>query len=73
MENSETYSLFMGTNVACRILGIDPQVMLEKSGLAELARGRAELRGTVEQYFHSWNIMGELSPREVVRQNWTAC
>lgn len=37
--------------------------MLEKSGLAELARGRAELRGTVEQYFHSWNIIGELSSR----------
>ena len=63
MERSETYSLFMGTDVACRILGIDPQIMLEKSGLAHLAGGRSELRGTAEQYFHSWNIIGAMSSR----------
>ncbi|MEM5471070.1 AraC family transcriptional regulator [Hoeflea sp. AS60] len=63
MESSETYSLFMATDVACRILGIDPQVMLETAGLAELARGRTELRVTADQYFDAWNTMGVLSPR----------
>ena len=63
MESSETYSLFMATDVACRILGIDPQVMLETAGLAELARGRTELRVTADQYFDAWNTMGVLSSR----------
>lgn len=63
MDNSETYSLFMATDVACRILGIDPQVMLETAGLADLAHGRAELRVTAAQYFDAWNTMAVLSPR----------
>lgn len=63
MESSETYSLFMGTDVACRILGIDPQLMFDKTGLAELGRGRGEVRGTARQYFDTWNTIGLLSPR----------
>lgn len=63
MANSQTYSLFMATDVACRILGVDPQVMLETAGLADLARGRTELRVTASQYFDAWNTMAVLSPR----------
>lgn len=63
MESAQTYSLFMGTDVACRILGIDPQVMLETAGLADLARDRTELRVTVDQYFDAWNSMAALAPR----------
>ncbi len=63
MESAETYSLFMATDVACRILGVDPPVMLETSGLAEIARGRTELRVTAGQYFDAWNKMEVLSPR----------
>jgi AraC-like DNA-binding protein len=63
MENSETYSLFLATDVACPILGIDPQVMLEMAGLAELKRGRSELRVTAGQYFDVWNTATVLSSR----------
>lgn len=63
MERSDTYSLFMATDVACRILGVDPQVMLETAGLARLAQGRSELRVTAGQYFDAWNTMEVLSPR----------
>lgn len=63
MESSQTYSLFMGTEVACRILGIDPQVMLETAGLAKLAQDRTELRVTAGQYFDAWNTIARLSPR----------
>ncbi len=63
MDNSQTYSLFMATDVACRILGVDPQVMLETAGLGALARGRTEVRGTAQQYFDCWNTMEVLSPR----------
>lgn len=63
MDGPETYSLFMGTDVACRILGVVPQVMLETAGLAELARGRTEMRVTAQQYFDAWNAMAVLSPR----------
>ncbi len=63
MENSQTYSLFMATDVTCRILGVDPQVMLETAGLGTLPYGRTELRGTAQQYFDCWNTMEVLSPR----------
>ncbi len=63
MESLQTYSLFMATDVGCRILGVDPQVMLKTAGLAELARGRTELRVTASQYFDAWNTMAVLSPR----------
>ncbi len=63
MESSETYSLFMATDVACRILGIDPDVMLETAGLAVLARGRAEVRVSAGQYFDAWNATTSLASR----------
>ncbi len=63
MDDSRTYSLFMATDVACRILDIDPQVMLETAGLGALAYGRTEVRGTAQQYFDCWNTMEVLSPR----------
>lgn len=63
MESSQTYSLFMATDVGCRILGVDPQVMLETAGLAQLAQSRTELRVTASQYFDAWNTMAVLSPR----------
>jgi AraC-like DNA-binding protein len=63
MDNSQTYSNFMATDVACRILGVDPQVMLETAGLGGLARSRTEMRVTAQQYFDCWNTMEVLSPR----------
>ena len=63
MDNSQTYSLFMATEVACRILGVDPTVMLQTAGLDPLQYGRAEMRGTAQQYFDCWNTMEVLSPR----------
>lgn len=63
MDSTPTYSLYMATDVACRILGIDPQAMLETAGLGELAQGRTELRVTAGQYFDCWNTMAVLSPR----------
>lgn len=63
MDNSQTYSLFMATDVACRILGVDPKVMLETAGLDTLPYGRTEVRGTAQQYFDCWNTMEVLSPR----------
>lgn len=62
MDDSQTYSLFMATDVACRILGVDPKVMLETAGLGAL-HGRTELRGTAQQYFDCWNAMEGLSLR----------
>lgn len=63
MSSSFTYSNFMATDVACRILGVDPQVMLETAGLGDLARGRTDMRVTAGQYFDCWNTMEVLSPR----------
>lgn len=63
MDSTETYSLFMATEVACRILEIDPRVMLETAGLAELAHGRGELRVTAQQYFDAWNANVTLAAR----------
>jgi len=63
MDSSQTYSLYMATDVACRILGVDPQVMLETAGLGGLPYGRTEVRGTAQQYFDCWNTMALLSPR----------
>ena len=63
MDHSQTYSLFMATDVACRILGVDPQVMLETAGLGSLGRSTTEARVTAQQYFDCWNTMEVLSPR----------
>lgn len=63
MDTTPTYSLFMATDVACRILGIDPQVMLETAGLRALERARTDARVTAGQYFDCWNTLEVLSPR----------
>ncbi len=63
MDISPTYSLYMATDVACRILDVDPQIMLETAGLGALARNRSEARVTAGQYFDCWNTMQVLSPR----------
>lgn len=63
MERSQTYSLFMATDVACRILGIDPQVMLEEAGLSDLGGSRGDLRVTAQQYFDAWNASVVLAQR----------
>ena len=63
MDTSQTYSLYMATDVACRILGVDPKVMLETAGLSTLPHGRTEARVTAQQYFDCWNTMAMLSPR----------
>jgi AraC-like DNA-binding protein len=63
MDTEPTYSLFMATDVACKILGVDPKLMLETAGLGALPYGRAEIRGTAQQYFDCWNTMEVLSPR----------
>jgi len=63
MDTSQTYSLYMATDVACRILGVDPRVMLETAGLSTLLHGRTEARVTAQQYFDCWNTMEVLSPR----------
>lgn len=63
MDHSQTYSLFMATDVACRILGVDPQVMLETAGLGDLTSGSTEVRVTAQQYFDCWNTMEVLAPR----------
>ena len=63
MDHSQTYSLFMATEVVCRILGVDPQMMLKTAGLGDLTPGRSEARVTAQQYFDCWNTMEVLSPR----------
>lgn len=63
MDNSPTYSLYMATDVACRILGVDPEVMLDAAGLGSIGHGRTEARVSVRQYFDCWNTMKALSPR----------
>lgn len=62
MDRLQTYSLFMATDVACRSLGVDPQLMLDTAGLGALSHGRTELCGTAQQYFDCWNTMEVLSP-----------
>jgi AraC-like DNA-binding protein len=63
MASSETYSLFMATEVACRILEIDPDTMLQTAGIAERVGVGTELRVSAEEYFAVWNTAAVLSPR----------
>ncbi|MGB3471908.1 MAG: helix-turn-helix domain-containing protein [Erythrobacter sp.] len=63
LEDSATFSLFMATDVACPILGIDPQVMLDMAGLGQLEYGHTELRVSAGQYFDVWNTTAALSSR----------
>jgi AraC-like DNA-binding protein len=61
METVETYSLAMGTDVVCRILGIDPVQMLAVAGLAGVRPHRGELRVSAKQYFAAWNAIERLT------------
>ncbi|MEM7426371.1 MAG: helix-turn-helix domain-containing protein [Pseudomonadota bacterium] len=63
MEAEEKYSLAMGTEVVCRILDIDPDVMIARAGLAELAHGRTDFRVSAQQYFNAWNTAAEMAGR----------
>ena len=61
MHKPETYSLSMGTEVCCRILEIEPALMLETAGLAHAERGGGELRVSAAQYFDAWNALASLT------------
>ncbi|MEM7280075.1 MAG: helix-turn-helix domain-containing protein [Pseudomonadota bacterium] len=63
VSDEQKYSLSMGTDVCCRILGIEPHDMLTKAGLAELAQSHGHLRVTAKQYFDAWNTMEALTDR----------
>ena len=63
MASSETYSLFMATEVACRILEIDPDTMLQTADIAERVGVGTELRVSAEEYFAVWNTAAVLSSR----------
>ncbi len=61
MNNDENYSLSMGTEVCCRILGIDPEAMLSRAGLTHLVRANGDVRVNAAQYFDAWNAMESLT------------
>lgn len=63
MASSETYSLFMATDVSCRILEIDPDLMLRTAGIAGQAGAGPDLRVSAEQYFAVWDTAAVLSSR----------
>lgn len=63
MAGSETFSLFMATDVSCRILEIDPDLMLQTAGITGQAGSGPELRVSVQEYFAAWNAITVLSPR----------
>ncbi|MEO1246119.1 MAG: helix-turn-helix domain-containing protein [Pseudomonadota bacterium] len=63
MSDEQKYSLSMGTEVCCRILGIDPAAMLRAAGLAEIAQPNGEVRVTAAQYFDAWNTLAGLTDR----------
>lgn len=51
----------MGTEVCCRILGIDPSVMLRAARLEDLVQPNGEVRVTATQYFDAWNTLENLT------------
>lgn len=64
MPSSDLYSLTIGTEVAARLLGIDPALALQRAGfgadaLAQVARGVS-----ARQYFDVWNAMVGLADRD---------
>jgi len=63
VSTSETYSLAMGTDVCCRILGIDPASMLHAAGLTHLRAHGGKLRVSAAQFFEAWNALDSLSER----------
>ncbi|MEO0327831.1 MAG: helix-turn-helix domain-containing protein [Pseudomonadota bacterium] len=61
MTKFQKYSFAMGTDVVCRILQIDPDVMLQEAGLSHLVSSRNELRITAQEYFAGWNTVDKLT------------
>jgi len=61
LNNDENYSLSMGTEVCCRILGIDPDAMLKSAGLTHLVQANGDVRVTAAQYFDAWNALESLT------------
>ncbi|MEO0369029.1 MAG: helix-turn-helix domain-containing protein [Pseudomonadota bacterium] len=63
MKDLNRYPLYMGTEVSCRILGIDPLDMIARAGLEELVLSNGFGRATAGQYFDAWNAIDELCDR----------
>lgn len=63
MNDDDNYSLSMGTEVCCRILGIDPDAMLSSAGLTHLVQANGDVRVTAAQYFDAWNALVSLTDR----------
>ncbi len=63
LSDGKKYSLLMGTEVCCRILGIDPDDMLRAAGLEHAKQRNGDVLVTTEQYFHAWNTMVALNQR----------
>ncbi|MEM8500529.1 MAG: helix-turn-helix domain-containing protein [Pseudomonadota bacterium] len=61
MSDEKKYSLWMGTEVCCRILGIDPVEMLRSADLEDLRQPNGEVRVTAAQYFDAWNALERLT------------
>ena len=64
MPSEELYSLTIGTDVAARILGIDPAHALERAGFGSNALALATRGIAAHQSFDVWNAMVELADRE---------
>jgi AraC-like DNA-binding protein len=64
MPSEDLYSLTIGTDVAARILGIDPAHALQRAGLGANGLAQAARGVTARQYFDVWNAMVELADRE---------
>ncbi len=64
MPSDDLYSLTIGTDVAARILGIDPAQALRRAGFGANALAQAARGVTARQYFDVWNAMVELADRE---------
>jgi AraC-like DNA-binding protein len=64
MPSEDLYSLSIGTDVAARMLGIDPAVALERAGFGANGLAQAARGVTARQYFDVWNAMVELAGRD---------
>lgn len=64
MSNEERYSLAIGTDVAARLLGIDPIHVLQRAGFGTNGLAQTAQGVTAHQYFAVWNALVEISGRE---------
>ena len=63
LSTDDNYSLWMGMEVGCQVLGIEPERMLEVAGLAHLPKTNGEVFGTARQFFDAWNALVSLVER----------